>query len=139
MGVHKDIAMEQDVYCFELNKLDDSVTLFINTKEQIFIEKLKSLLRLGVLSTRFKDIFDMYWLATESGIDKTLLLSFMRHKIFDDPAMREKNMLDIVFRLDKVLNDSRFTMELNRSNRYNWIDVDPNQAVKVLLNFFKDY
>ena len=35
MGAHKDIAMEQDTYCFELNKLDDSMTLLINTKEQI--------------------------------------------------------------------------------------------------------
>jgi hypothetical protein len=139
MGVHKDIGMEQDVYCFELNKLDDSVTLFINTKEQILIEKLKSLLRLGVLSTRFKDIFDMYWLVTEGGIDKRLLMKFLRLKIFEDPTMREENMLDIVSRLDRVLNDSRFLNELNRSNRHNWLVVDPNQAAKALLNFFNFY
>ena len=52
IGVHKDINIEQGVYCFDLGKLDDSVTLLINTKEQIFVEKLKVLLRLGNLSTR---------------------------------------------------------------------------------------
>ena len=139
MGVHKDIGMEQDVYCFELDKLDDSVTLFINAKEQILIEKLKSLLRLGVLSTRFRDVFDMYWLVTEGGINKMLLMRYMRLKIFDDLTMREEDIFDIVSRLDKVLNDSSFVSALNRSSRYNWLDVNPNQATKALLSFFKNY
>jgi len=138
IGVHKDITMEQDVYCFELNKLDDSVTLLINTKEQIFIEKLKSLLRLGVFSTRYKDIFDMSWLATQGDIDKVVLLNYLKSLVFDDTTMTEKNMADIVSRLDKVLGNSHFIKSLSKSKRHNWLDVDSGQAVTALLNFFRE-
>jgi len=79
MGAHKDIGMEQDVYCFQLDKLDDSVTLFVNSKEQILVEKLKSLLRLGVLSTRFKDVFDMYWLDVDPNQAAKALFNFFKN------------------------------------------------------------
>ena len=50
--------MEQDEYYFDFNIIDESVSLLINSKEQIIVEKLKSLLKFGITSTRFKDIFD---------------------------------------------------------------------------------
>ena len=34
-------------------------TRVVNSKEQIFVEKLKSLLKLGVVSTRYKDVYDL--------------------------------------------------------------------------------
>lgn len=42
---------------------DVGASLLINSKEQIFTEKLKSLLRFGPLSTRYKDIFDLCYLS----------------------------------------------------------------------------
>lgn len=47
IGVHKNFDIEQDEYCFDLNNINESVTLLINSKEQIFTEKLKSLLKFG--------------------------------------------------------------------------------------------
>ncbi|WP_369127268.1 nucleotidyl transferase AbiEii/AbiGii toxin family protein [Treponema berlinense] len=41
---------------------DEGASLLINSKEQMFTEKLRSLLRFGPVSTRYKDIFDMYFL-----------------------------------------------------------------------------
>lgn len=58
IGVHKLFDIEQDKYCFDLGIIDESVSLLINSKEQIFVEKLKSLLKFGITSTRYKDIFD---------------------------------------------------------------------------------
>lgn len=60
--VHKYFDMKQDNYYFDFNIIDKSVSLLINSKEQIIVEKLKSLLKFGITSTRFKDIFDFYYL-----------------------------------------------------------------------------
>ena len=62
IGVHKDFDIKQEEYCFNLNAINESVTLLINSQEQIFVEKLKSLLRFAYTSTRYKDIFDFYYL-----------------------------------------------------------------------------
>ena len=60
IGVHKYIDLPQDEYCFDISFDDEGATLLVNSKEQIFAEKLKSLLKFGTLSTRYKDIYDIY-------------------------------------------------------------------------------
>lgn len=62
IGVHKHLDIKQDKYLFDYNLFDDGFTLLINSPEQIFTEKLKSLLKFGITSTRYKDIFDFYYL-----------------------------------------------------------------------------
>ena len=63
LGVHKQTQIEQDEYCFDVCMDDEGASLLINSKEQIFTEKLRSLLRFGPLSTRYKDIFDLAYLS----------------------------------------------------------------------------
>ena len=58
IGVHKLFDIEQDNYCFDLGIFKENVNLLINSREQIFAEKLKSLLKFGITSTRYKDVFD---------------------------------------------------------------------------------
>ena len=139
IGVHKNISMEQVTYCFDLGKLDESVTLLINTKEQIFAEKLRSLLKLGASSTRFKDVFDMYWLATQGDIDKAVFLIDLNTLVFNDPTMKEESLEGIVSRLSRVFSDSFFLKELSRSKRHNWLAIDAETAIESLLCFFRDY
>ena len=62
LGVHKQVQIEQDEYCFDVCLDDVGASLLINSKEQIFAEKLRSLLKFGPLSTRYKDIFDLCYL-----------------------------------------------------------------------------
>ena len=50
LGVHKNIQVAQDEYCFDVCLDDEGASLLINSKEQIFAEKLRSLLRFGPLS-----------------------------------------------------------------------------------------
>lgn len=61
IGVHKYFDMEQDEYYFDFNIIDESVSLLINSKEQIIVEKLKSLLKFGITSTRFNAHKRCYW------------------------------------------------------------------------------
>lgn len=62
IGVHKLFELEQDDYYFNLDALDEGISLFINFPEQIFTEKLKSLLKLGFRLMRYNDLFDFYYL-----------------------------------------------------------------------------
>ena len=137
-GVHKDINVEQEEYCFDLGKLDDSVTLLINTKEQIFVEKLKVLLRLGSLSTRYKDIFDMYWLIDQGNMSSVLVLEGIKSIVFNDATMRENSKADILARLEKAFGDSHFVMSLNRSKRHNWLEIDSVLATTFIKRFIQE-
>lgn len=58
LGVHKDLSINQDEYCFDVCLDDNGASLLINSKEQIFTETLHSLLKFGSFSRRYKDIFD---------------------------------------------------------------------------------
>lgn len=47
IGVHKDLNIEQEEYCFDVCLDDNGATLLMNSKEQMFTEKLRSLLKFG--------------------------------------------------------------------------------------------
>ena len=49
-------------YCFDIAYDDAGASLLINSDEQMLAEKLRSLLKFGPLSTRFKDVYDIYYL-----------------------------------------------------------------------------
>jgi len=138
IGVHKDANIKQDSYCFDLGKLDDSVTLLINTKEQIFVEKLKVLLRLGNLSTRYKDVYDMYWLIDQGEMNMETVLDDIKSIIFADTTMREDSIANILVRLGDAFADSHFIMSLNRSRRNNWLEIDPARATNAILGFIQE-
>lgn len=51
--------MEQEEYCFDITYDDEGASLLINSNEQMLSEKLRSLLKFGIFSTRFKDIYEL--------------------------------------------------------------------------------
>lgn len=86
-GIHKHVQIEQDEYCFDVCLDDVGASLLIHSKEQIFTEKLRSLLRFGPLSTRYKDIFDLCYLS--DFVDRERLMTCLNTYIFQDSGMRE--------------------------------------------------
>ena len=62
IGVHTRAEVKQKDFTFAIVTAARGVKLLANSNEQIFAEKLKSLLRLGTFSGRYKDVFDMYFL-----------------------------------------------------------------------------
>ena len=137
IGVHKNLNIEQNSYCFDLSKLADSVTLLINTKEQILVEKLKSLLKFGILSTRYKDIFDMYWLAVHGNLNKDIIMTDIALIVYADRTMSFKKTAEIISRLEAVFNDVKFLNQIARQKRHNWLDIAPEQVANDLLRFFQ--
>lgn len=107
--------------CFNLETINESATLVINSKEQIVCEKLKSLLRFSIRTTRYKDIFDIYYLINKTDIKKDDLLNTMNTLIIKDATMRENNIEDIIKNLNTTLYNNIFKQSLSNA-RNNWHD-----------------
>ncbi len=137
IGVHKLFELEQDEYCFDLSLINKEVNLLINSKKQIFVEKLKSLLKLGFRSTRYKDIFDLYYLINIAKLNKKKLFKNIEILIFDDNTMRENNIDDILNRLNRTLKSKIYINHLNDS-AVNWLDIPINDAINSLINYVKE-
>lgn len=132
IGVHKYTDIHQDTLLLNTQIIDGNIEFLVNPKEQIFIEKLIPILKFGPLSTRYRDIFDLYWLITEGNLDKDKILNYMKILIFDnDININEINELYTTVNL--VLSEPMFISNL--SNNYNWT----NETIDNILNTIKNY
>lgn len=138
IGVHKDFDIEQEEYCFDLDTINESATLFINSKEQIFTEKLKSLLRFAYTSTRYKDIFDIYYLIKYSNLNKTKLEQYINKIIFSDKSIRINNFKDIYKMLNSTFSNRRFASNLNNV-KVNWLDISSDEVINCILEFIETF
>ncbi len=132
VGVHVRDDVEQTDFGFKVVTNDGVVRLLVNSKEQIFVEKLKSLLRFGTASTRFKDVYDMYYLRTR--VRKTVLRKYLKTYIYDDSATREKDCDGIVNRLGRVFSNKRYVRDL-ANPAFAWMDVAIKDVTDGLLEF----
>ena len=132
IGVHTRTEVEQSEFGFRVVTRGGTVQLLVNNKEQIFVEKLKSLLRFGSASTRFKDVFDMYYLSRR--IRKTVLRTYMKLYIYDDAKMREGDSAGVVRRLQRIFTNHRY-MEQLADPVYAWIDESPSDVTARLVDF----
>ena len=136
LGVHANHDIEQDNYCFDVCMDDEGASLLINSREQIFTEKLRSLMRFGPLSTRYKDIFDMYYLT--DTVDTKRLKTYIRAYILDEKDMRENEMDDIVSRMERTFRNRTYRSRIQRALKANWIDEQVNQVFDKLLMFIRN-
>lgn len=136
IGVHKEFDVDQDDYCFDLSVINQNISLLINSKEQIFVEKLKSLLKFGVRSTRYKDIFDFYYLINYDKLDNKKLLKYIDILIFKDYLLEEKTVNDIIDRIALVLSNRRYSNMLSLADN-NWLEIPTDKVIKSVLNYFE--
>ncbi|MCI8961626.1 MAG: nucleotidyl transferase AbiEii/AbiGii toxin family protein [Clostridia bacterium] len=138
IGVHKDFEIEQDEYCFNLDVFNESVNLFINPIEQIFVEKMKSLLKLGYISARYKDILDFYYLINNCNMNRDRLNSYFKKYIFDDNTMFENNMEDVYQRLSKIFNRGDFKTNFNAISN-NWLELPIEEVTQNILIYISEF
>ena len=134
VGVHKDIDIDQDELCFDLGIDSNSVTLFANSKEQICVEKIKSLLKFGITSTRYKDIFDIYYLINKSDFDKRRFLNYLDKLIFRNELIEESNITELQNNLKYTLSNKRFKSMVNMTKN-NWLELSIDDTVNSILDF----
>lgn len=138
VGVHKNFDIKQDEYCFNLEAINERATLIINSPEQIICEKLKSLLRFGIRTTRYKDIFDIYYLINNTDISKERLLKILNSLIINNKTMRENNISDIVKNLEITLNNNIFKRNLSDAKN-NWLEMSVEEIISNVLDYFKSF
>jgi len=134
IGVHKDLDVEQEEYCFDICFQDDGASLLMNSKEQIITEKLKSFLRFGTRSTRYKDVFDICYLAESADKDK--VKKYIRRYIFEDVSLPVSDMNEVIKRIERVYKNKEFIKEINKSKK-NWMDISTEEALERDIEFVK--
>lgn len=130
IGVHKHLEIEQEEYCFDIAFDEQRVSLLANTREQMFVEKLRSLLKFGSFSTRYKDVYDMYYQCGKMNEEK--LRQCLQIFIFDDPGMRENDMMSIVKRMEFVFADKAYEQRVDKSDK-RWLDDDIKDVFNGIL------
>ena len=135
IGVHKYFDMEQDEYCFDFNIIDESVSLLINSKEQIIVEKVFCWLRFGKQTTRYKEVFDIYYLISYS-IDVKKVVKYFECYVFNNENFEEKNMKDVSDSLREILYSKRIYTNL-KLKEYNCLNISGDVIIKKIINFFE--
>lgn len=134
LGVHNKVEIKQDEYCFDIAYDEKAVSLRINSMEQMFTEKLRSLLKFGVFSTRYKDVYDMFYYKDYMDDDK-LKICLDSYVFFDD-GMREKSMDDIINRIGKVFQNKEYKNKVDNSDK-RWIDDEIDEVFSGILKYLK--
>lgn len=119
LGVHKHLEIEQETYCFDISFDDKGVSLMANSREQMFAEKLRSLLKFGIFSTRYKDIYDMYYQCGKMNEEK--LLHCLQTYIYDDTGMRENDINAIIKRVEFIFHNKKYKQRVDMSDK-RWLD-----------------
>lgn len=132
LGVHNRFELEQEEYCFDIAYDDEGASLLINSNEQMLAEKLRSLLKFGAFSTRYKDVYDMYYL--KDAINREKLMIALDTYIFSDGTMRENTGKDIEKRLRITFSDKAYIRRLDTSDK-RWIDEKIDVVTRGLLEF----
>lgn len=134
LGVHKNVDIEQEELVFSLDALNKNVILLVNSKEQIFVEKLKSLLIFGRGSTRYKDILDFYFLINNTDLNKRKLYLLINDYIFLSDTLDYYNIEDIYCELKSILNSDRFIKNFGNIKN-NWLELPIDEVIESILNF----
>ena len=136
LGVHKHLEIEQEEYCFDIAFDNEGVSLLANTREQMFVEKLRSLLKFGSFSTRYKDVYDMYYQCGK--MNEVKLLQCLHTFIFADPEMRENDMNAIVKRMEFVFADKAYRQRVDTSDK-RWLDDDIEAVFTGIEEYLKGF
>lgn len=132
IGVHNHLEIDQEEYCFDVCMDDEGATLLKNTVEQSFVEKLRSLLKFGTISRRYKDIYDMFYL--KNVVSEEKLKELINLLILEDEEMYESSMAEIDSRLRKTFSDEQYLKRVSGS-RQRWTDNDIHEIVSGILTF----
>ena len=136
LGVHVNLDVKQEEYCFDICLDEDGASLLVNSKEQIFTEKLRSLLRFGPFSTRYKDVFDLYYLT--GVVDKEKLWNCVNIYILNEPEMREATIGEICNRVESTFSNRTYRESIMRARKSNWMNVDVKTAMSGVLTYLRN-
>jgi hypothetical protein len=124
----------QEEFFFDISGHEESISLLANSKEQVFGEKLTSLLKWGVASTRYKDIHDLYYLSHRTEFDRVRLERYLDRWVYANDAawLPITDAAGIGENLSAILNDDIYRRGL-ASSRDKWLDIADDEAINWLI------
>ena len=134
IGVHTHAEIIQDERRFGALSGEKAATLFANPREQIFAEKLLSLIKHGALSTRAKDVFDLYYLMTE--VNRRTLRRVLDELILANKRCPIREPLKILDAVGRTFHSKRFLRTMS-SAKANWIKEPPEKVTVGVLAFLR--
>lgn len=134
LGVHKLFELEQEQYMFDFDTISLGANLLINSPEQIFTEKMKSLLKFNIRSTRFKDIFDLYYLIKNNLLNKEKLEKCFKILIYNDKKLNINSINDLINQFKRITNSRLYKNNLSNP-KYNWLELSIDEVVDSILEF----
>lgn len=132
LGVQADLTIEQEEYCFDVGLNDNGVMILANTKEQMFVEKLFSLLKWDIASTRFKDVYDMYFLT--KYLNKERVINLISKIILSNKDLNISNLGDISKHLIDIFNNTMYLNNL-KNPKFNWINIETHTVTNSIIEF----
>lgn len=133
IGVHTLFAIPQDTIAFTVKGGEESVLIHANPPEQIVAEKLYSLAKHNLKSTRYKDIFDVNYLIQNCSLNKNkvylainLLIKYGKSTIND--------FQDFLVKVDETINDKEWSSRLD-SPLQNWSGVSKETSIRNIVDF----
>ena len=135
IGVHNLLDVRQEEYCFDVCFNDENISLLINSYEQMVAEKLKSLLRFGARSTRYKDVFDIYYLLPLTNNNR--LQEIVSGYIYEDSTLDVNNKEELIERIKRTFSNDGFIKNIEKSDK-NWLELDIGIVTRKIVQELSD-
>ena len=136
IGVHTYTGLRQVERRFGALSGERMATLYANSCEQMFAEKLLSLIRHGVMSTRTKDVFDLYYLL--GHVNRRRLKTFVDTLILHNRKCPLRDPQRILDAIGKIFSSKRFLRSL-ATPQSNWVGLPPEKVAHDLLEFLRRF
>ena len=134
VGVHTEYNIDQDELCFNTCIDNENITLFVNSKEQIFVEKIIPIIKFGSLSTRYKDYYDLYCLIKNGNLNKDKVIKIMDDKIFNIGINNINSIEELINLIENILSNEKYLEKLN-DRKNNWIEIGNIELKKELIEY----
>lgn len=134
IGVHKDLDIEQEEYCFDICYDEETSSVLINSKAQMITEKLRSMIRFGTRFTRYKDVFDIYYLS--DLVDRNQLQQCIEKYILSDETLGVTTLDEVKKRAERLFTNSTYKKKVEQS-RKNWLDMSVEEVIQKDLEFIQ--
>ena len=133
IGVHTYTGIEQIKTAFIFETSDTDVLIKVNPPEQIVSEKLISLARLGAVSTRYKDLYDLYYLIEVVKVSPRKVSDII--SLFLENSKKKPNTIsELENSIFETLNNQSFIKESSKPVS-KWIDADINIVKNSIIEF----
>ena len=95
---------------------------------------MKSLFKFNIRSTRYKNIFDFYYLINNKLLNKEKLEKCFKILIYDDKSINIDNIKNLINQFGKITSSKLYKINLNNP-KYNWLDKNIDEVIDKIEDY----